>query len=180
MLWKFPNDPHLIALNLVQLVTPIRTTVTPAEENFEETRKCAFTVTVAGHTVEIAVVDYNDEGMLGAEDWNTLLDQLEADYEALVWELTGASQKTPPATPEDDTFTGGLKAEVFCVDATTVRRWNIEDTSPVGTVRISVDFELPADGQHTQEVLGTLDVYARQARMPQILMDEPQLGSAAL
>jgi hypothetical protein len=180
MLWKFPNDPHLIALNLVQLVTPIRTTVTPAEDNFEETRKCSFTVTVAGHVVEIAVVDYNDAGMLGAEDWNTLLDQLEADYEALVWELTGASQKTPPATPEDDVFTGGLKAEVFCVDATTVRRWNSEGITPDGTIRISVDFELPVDGQHTDEVLRTLESYANHARMPQIHMDEPPLGSAAL
>lgn len=172
MLWKFPHNAHLINLDKVEVLSPITTVVTPAEGNFAETRKCWFTVTVAGKPVEIAVVDYDSSGMLPIEDWNRLLDELEADHDALVWQLLGA--QTPPEQPD----TGGLKDEVLLLNATNVTRWHNKQEAN-GQVQLSLEAVLP-DHPQTDELIQKLMEYARQARMPEIHLDEPQLGSAAL
>jgi hypothetical protein len=49
----------------------------------------------------------------------------------------------------------------------------------IGQVQLSIDAVLP-DHPQTDELIQKLMEYARQARMPEIHLDEPQLGSAAL
>lgn len=175
MLWKFPNDKHLIALDLVQLVKPIDTHIVPAEGSYAETRQCFFQVVVAGHTIDICVSDYDNEGMLTPEAWNQKLDELEADYDALVWQLTGALQ-TPPQVPAEDK--DGLKDEVVLLNSTSVTSWHHKEEAD-GQVRLSLEALLP-DHPQTDELIHKLMEYAHRVRVPDIRIDESPLGSAAL
>lgn len=175
MLWKFPHNAHLINLDHVEVLTPISTVVTPAEGNFAETRRCFFTVRIAGTPIEIAVNDYDETGMLTAEQWNQKLDELEADYDALVWQFLGATQ--PPAA-QDDTLDGGLKDEVILLNALNITRWHHTDNAD-GTTELSISARLPAHPQN-DELIAKLREYAMHVRMPDIALDETPLGSASL
>jgi hypothetical protein len=59
-----------------------------------------------------------------------------------------------------------------------VTRWHHKQEAN-GQVQLSLEAVLP-DHPQTDELIQKLMEYARQARMPEIHLDEPQLGSAAL
>lgn len=177
MLWKFPHNAHLINLDHVEVLTPISTVVTPAEGNFAETRRCFFTVRIAGTPIEIAVVDYDETGMLTAEQWNQKLDELEADYDALVWQFLGTTPAPIPAE-QDDTIEGSLKDEVIMLNAMDITRWHHVENAD-GTTELSISAQLPAHPQ-TDELIAKLREYAMHVRMPDIPLDDTPLGSAAL
>ena len=175
MLWKFPHNAHLINLDHVEVLAPIATVITPAEGNFAETRRCFFTVRIAGTPIEIAVNDYDETGMLTSEQWNQKLDELEADYDALVWQFLGT---TPAPTAQDATLDGGLKDEVIMLNALDITRWHHTENTG-GITELSINARLPAHPQ-TDELIAKLREYAVHVRIPDIALDETPLGSAAL